>query len=68
MLLFQSTVATKYLNTQEISTLSEHWQKFQTHFYNLEIQENIRNSKEEQKAKSIQKDIDKSNAEIDALV
>ena len=48
MPLFQQTVVTKYLNTQERSTLQARWQIFQNHFHNPAIQENIRNSKEEQ--------------------
>lgn len=48
MSLFQSTVVAKYLNTQETTILKERWQSFQNHFHNPEIQENIRNSKEEQ--------------------
>lgn len=48
MSLFQSTVVTKYLNAKDTSTFKERWHKFQNHFHNPEIQENIRNSKEEQ--------------------
>ena len=48
MPLFQQTVVTKYLNTQDTATLQSRWQIFQKHFHNPVIQENIRNSKEEQ--------------------
>lgn len=48
MPLFQSTVVNKYLNTQDSATLKNKWQVFQDHFHNPIIQENIRNSKEEQ--------------------
>jgi len=48
MPLFQQTVVTKYLNTQDTATLQSRWQIFQDHFHNPAIQENIRNSKEEQ--------------------
>lgn len=48
MPLFQQTVVTKYLNTQDTATLQSRWQIFQEHFHNPAIQENIRNSKEEQ--------------------
>lgn len=48
MPLFQSTVITKYLNTQQTATLQTQWQRFQNHFHDSAIQENIRNSKEEQ--------------------
>lgn len=48
MPLFQNTVITKYLKTQNESTITEKWQAYKTHFLNPTIQENIRNSKEEQ--------------------
>lgn len=48
MPLFQHTVITKYLKTQDKNLLQEKWIKFQNHFLNPTIQENIRNSKEEQ--------------------
>lgn len=48
MPLFQNTVITKYLNIQETLKLQKKWNIFQSHFHNPIIQENIRNSKEEQ--------------------
>lgn len=48
MPLFQKTVITKYLKTQNPETISLKWAKFRDHFHNQTIQENIRNSKEEQ--------------------
>lgn len=48
MSLFQKTILRKYLNQQDQTKLADAWQKFQQHFHNPEIQENIRNSKEEQ--------------------
>jgi len=48
MPLFQNTVITKYLKTQNDSNISEYWQAYKNHFLNPTIQENIRNSKEEQ--------------------
>lgn len=48
MSLFQSTVVTKYLKTQNKDLVATKWNAFQQHFQNPSIQENIRNSKEEQ--------------------
>ena len=48
MPLFQNTVISKYLKTQDKNLLQEKWLQFQNHFHNPTIQENIRNSKEEQ--------------------
>lgn len=48
MSLFQNTVITKYLKTQPKEELAAKWQLFKDHFQNATIQENIRNSKEEQ--------------------
>ena len=48
MSLFQKTVITKYLKTQNPETISQKWDKFREHFHNPIIQENIRSSKEEQ--------------------
>jgi hypothetical protein len=48
MALFQNSVLNKYLagiNEQEVDTA---WEAFTVHFHNAEIQENIRNSKEEE--------------------
>ncbi|MCX7551543.1 Eco57I restriction-modification methylase domain-containing protein [Xanthomarina sp. F2636L] len=48
MPIFQNTVVTKYLQTQNIKSITTKWELFQAYFHNLEIQDNIRNSKEEQ--------------------
>src|SRR5690606_35491506 len=48
MPLFQTTVTTKYLHGQNATTLQNQWQIFRNHFHDPAIQENIRNSKEEQ--------------------
>jgi hypothetical protein len=48
MPLFQKTVISKYLKTQDKNLVQEKWIQFQNHFLNPAIQENIRNSKEEQ--------------------
>lgn len=48
MPLFQQTVIAKYLKTQDKKLLQEKWIQFQNHFHNATIQDNIRNSKEEQ--------------------
>lgn len=46
--MFQKTVIHKYLKTQDQNTITEKWNLFQKHFLNAEIQDNIRQSKEEQ--------------------
>ncbi|MQP52695.1 MULTISPECIES: DNA methyltransferase [unclassified Flavobacterium] len=48
MALFQTAVIKKYLQAQNKEQLKEKWLQFQHHFHNPTIQENIRNSKEEQ--------------------
>ncbi|MGV9004717.1 Eco57I restriction-modification methylase domain-containing protein [Flavobacterium sp.] len=48
MPLFQNSVVEKYRNAQNRKTISEQWIIYKAHFFNPEIQENIRNSKEEQ--------------------
>lgn len=48
MPLFQKTIINKYLKTQNQENLNNKWDLFCKHFHNAEIQENIRNSKEEQ--------------------
>lgn len=46
--MFQKTVIQKYLKIQDQNKIKEKWNLFQKHFHNPTIQENIRNSKEEQ--------------------
>jgi len=48
MSFFQTSVITKYLQNQNKKVIAEKWIIFQDHFHNPVIQENIRNSKEEQ--------------------
>lgn len=48
MPLFQNAVVTKYLNAQNKNTILAQWNVYKNHFLNPIIQENIRNSKEEQ--------------------
>ena len=48
MSLFQNSVLNKYLNELDNDQVETAWGKFKAHFHNPEIQENIRNSKEEQ--------------------
>lgn len=48
MSLFQKTIINKYLKLQNQDQLNQKWDLFCAHFHNAEIQENIRNSKEEQ--------------------
>ena len=45
---FQTSVVKKYLQNQNAETVSAQWKLFKNHFHNATIQENIRNSKEEQ--------------------
>lgn len=44
--MFQKTIQNKYIKAQ--GDISEKWQLFKNHFHNPSVQENIRNSKEEQ--------------------
>ena len=48
MSLFQNSVLNKYLKGLESEKVKEAYQRFTSHFHNPTIQENIRNSKEEQ--------------------
>ncbi len=48
MALFQKTVEQKYLKQLDSALITAKYQEFKTHFGNTDIQENIRNSKEEQ--------------------
>ncbi len=57
MPLFQNTVVTKYLKSQDSVVLNEKWDLYQAHFLNPVIQENIRNSKEEQYQEGFLRDL-----------
>lgn len=48
MPIFQNTVVTKHLQSQNKELLTQRWELYKSYFHNLERQENIRNSKEEQ--------------------
>lgn len=48
MALFQQSVLNKYLSGIHEQQVNEAWEVFTAHFHNPEIQENIRNSKEEE--------------------
>jgi hypothetical protein len=48
MSLFQNLVVTKQLQSQNKTKLDAGWNAFKNQFHNLTIQDNIRNSKEEQ--------------------
>ena len=48
MALFQKSVLRKYLHLVDHQKVNLAWTQFQAHFLNPQIQENIRNSKEEQ--------------------
>ena len=48
MPIFQNTVVSKYLKSQNKEIISNKWITYQNHFHNPRIQENIRSSKEEQ--------------------
>lgn len=48
MALFQKSVLNKYLNEQDDDSVKEAFEKYKTYFFNPVIQQNIRESKEEQ--------------------
>lgn len=48
MALFQKSILDKYIGALDKETLALSWGKFKKHFHDIEVQENIRNSKEEQ--------------------
>jgi hypothetical protein len=48
MNIFQNSVLNKYLKTQDEKKIDEAYSQLTTYFHNAEIQQNIRNSKEEQ--------------------
>lgn len=57
MPLFQNTVLAKYFSTQNQTTIAQKWQAYKTHFLNPTIQENIKNSKEEQYQEGFLRDL-----------
>ena len=48
MALFQQNVLEKYIESLDSNKIDEQWEKFKSIFHNIEKQNNIRNSKEEQ--------------------
>jgi type I restriction-modification system DNA methylase subunit len=48
MPIFQNSVLSKYLKGQDKTLVAKRWNDYKNHFHNATIQENIRNSKEEQ--------------------
>jgi type I restriction-modification system DNA methylase subunit len=57
MALFQSTVVEKYINAQNQKVLKEKWEAYKVHFHDPNIQENIRNAKEEQYQEGFLRDL-----------
>ena len=55
--MFQKTIVSKYLQTQIAENLIEKWDLFRAHFQNPTIQQNIRNSKEEQYQEGFLRDL-----------
>lgn len=67
MALFQPSVLNKYLKLQDKEVTAKAYKKFTKHFHNVTIQENIKNSKEEE-AQALKTQIDQTDREIDQLV
>ncbi|MEZ4801137.1 MAG: TaqI-like C-terminal specificity domain-containing protein [Gelidibacter sp.] len=57
MPIFQNSVVSKYLKTQNPEINTSNWRKYQAYFHNSVIQENIRNSKEEQYQEGFLRDL-----------
>ncbi len=57
MPLFQQSVLKKYISDIDQTHLQNAWQLFQQHFFNSDIQENIRNSKEEEYQEGFVRDL-----------
>ena len=57
MSLFQKTIVSKYLKTQNQENIHLKWETFKEHFHNSEIQNNIRNSKEEEYQEGFLRDL-----------
>ncbi len=57
MPLFQQSVLNKYINDLNNPQLQKAWQLFQEHFFNPVIQQNIRNSKEEEYQEGFVRDL-----------
>jgi len=57
MAIFQNTVVNKYLNNQNEQVISEKWDIYKTHFFDPVVQENIRDSKEEEYQEGFMRDL-----------
>ncbi|PKP21472.1 MAG: restriction endonuclease subunit M [Bacteroidetes bacterium HGW-Bacteroidetes-20] len=57
MAFFQNTVTEKYLNSIDKQTIHNKFLQFKEHFHNPQIQQNIRNSKEEQYQEGFLRDL-----------
>lgn len=57
MAFFQNTVTEKYLNSIDKQTIHKKFLQFKEHFHNPQIQQNIRNSKEEQYQEGFLRDL-----------
>jgi type I restriction-modification system DNA methylase subunit len=57
MPLFQQSVLKKYISDIDKTELEKAWERFQQHFFNSTIQENIRNSKEEEYQEGFVRDL-----------
>jgi hypothetical protein len=57
MALFQQSVLKKHIETLNKEVISQKWEKFQAHFLNATIQQNIRKSKEEQYQEGFLRDL-----------
>jgi hypothetical protein len=57
MPLFQQSVLKKYISDIDKAQLQAAWQLFQEHFFNPAIQQNIRNSKEEEYQEGFVRDL-----------
>lgn len=57
MALFQQSVLKKHIETLNKEVIAQKWEKFQAHFLNPTIQQNIRKSKEEQYQEGFLRDL-----------
>lgn len=55
--MFQQIVVKKYLKAQDEAIISEKWEIFKSHFLNPTVQENIRNTNEEQYQEGFMRDL-----------
>lgn len=55
--MFQKTIVTKYLRSQNQEKINQKWEAFKNHFQNPDIQQNIRDSNEEQYQEGFLRDL-----------